>query len=268
MTGSPPPSSDTSSLLRIQGLGRSFGGVQAVKDLDLIVNEGEISALIGPNGAGKTTVFNVVTSLFPPSAGDIFLRLPDGREETISYWSSDLVCRAGIGRTFQNIRLFEDLTVLDNVKLGLHTHTRGGLLGALFRLRATRQEEQEVNVASWKYLEFVELADRAHETASSLSYGEQRRLEIARALATQPRLLLLDEPAAGMNSSETEELMGLIGRTRDCGVTIFLIEHDMKLVMQISENIHVLDHGELIAEGAPEEIQANPQVIEAYLGTQ
>ncbi len=262
----PAEAAPAEAMLVVDDLSRHFGGVKAVQHVSFKVKRGAISSLIGPNGAGKTTVFNVLTNLFPPTTGRIKFLDNAGRLSDITGLRTDRICEAGIARTFQNIRLFDDLTVLDNVKMGLHLHTGSGVASALFRTGRFRREETQVERASWKYLAFVGLEDRAHEPASSLSYGERRTLEIARALATEPRLLLLDEPAAGMNPQETVVLVALIRRIREHGVTVLLIEHDMKMVMEISDHIYVLDHGELIAEGAPEEVRANKKVIEAYLG--
>jgi branched-chain amino acid transport system ATP-binding protein len=252
-------------VLKTRGLTKHFGGVKAVQSVDLTVTEGIITALIGPNGAGKTTAFNLITGMLPITAGTMDFHGRSGSRHDLRGMRTDRVARLGIARTFQNIRLFSDVPALDNVKLGMHPRTRRGAFSAIFRLPA-RAEEKEVADAAYRYLDFVGMADKSHELAKNLAYGEQRRLEIARALALDPTLLLLDEPAAGMNPHETESLMELIQRILGLGITIFLIEHDMKLVMGISDHIVVLDHGALIADGTPLEVKANPDVIRAYLG--
>jgi len=249
------------ALLELQGMTKIFGGVTAVNDVSLRVEAGRITSLIGPNGAGKTTLFNLATGLYTPTAGRL---LVDGREAR--GLRTDRIVRLGIARTFQNIRLFGALSVLDNVRLGMHARIRSGALAAVLRTPAMRQEERDVTRRAMALLDFVGLSSQAGELAGSLAYGDQRRVEIARALAADPKLLLLDEPAAGMNPSETVGLMNLIGSILERGTTIFLIEHDMKLVMRISHTVHVLDHGELIASGPPEAVQGNPAVIAAYLG--
>ncbi|HEX3424897.1 MAG TPA: ABC transporter ATP-binding protein, partial [Acidimicrobiales bacterium] len=238
-----------------------FGGVTALSEVDLHVDKGEIAGLIGPNGAGKTTVFNVVTGVFQPTAGDIVF---DGK--SLLGKKRYQVTKLGVARTFQNIRLFPDMTALENVMVGADAHHRTSVPSAMLRLPRHRTEEREGRVRARELLELVGIPHRAEETARNLPYGDQRRVEIARALATAPKLLLLDEPAAGFNPREKRALSDLIGTVRDSGYTILLIEHDMGLVMNICDRISVLDFGRKIAEGIPAEIQANERVINAYLG--
>ena len=273
-----------SSILKVENVTMQFGGVVAVDNLNLEVNEGEIVALIGPNGAGKTTAFNVITGVYQPTNGAVWFQgdkivenHPQGKlkklykgEEAGSYThvlapTPDKITQLGMARTFQNIRLWKSQTVFDNVLIAMHCRTHTNFLAASFRMNHREEQEQRERVA--QLLETVGLYDVKDELATSLPYGKQRRLEIARALATDPKLLLLDEPAAGMNPQETQELTAFIGQIRsDFHMTVFLIEHHMDLVMDISDRIYVLDFGKLIAQGTPEEIQNNNRVIDAYLG--
>lgn len=253
---------DSRPILQADEVQKHFGGVKAVEKVSLSVKPGSITSLIGPNGAGKTTFFNTVTQLIPLTGGRIRFDHNDSSHDLATMEPFE-IARIGITRTFQNIRLFKDLSTLDNIKVGLHARTRGGLFAALW---GNLREEREIAGAALHYLEFVGLLHLAETNSDSLSYGDQRRLEIARALASGPSLLLLDEPAAGMNPQETQELIRLINRIRTAGVTVFLIEHDMKVVMSISDYIYVMDYGELIAEGKAEEVKKNPKVVEAYLG--
>lgn len=254
-------------ILEARGLSMDFGGLRAVDRVDMQISEGEIVALIGPNGAGKTTFFNCVTGMYVPTEGSVRIAPPNGVEQEITGLKPNRIAERGLARTFQNIRLFPNMTVLENVMIGRDCRLRSGLLGAILRDRRTRAEEEQVISDSYTILKKIGIHRYVNDLAKNLPYGAQRRLEIARALATEPFLLLLDEPAAGMNPQETRALDDLILRLRsDEKLTIFLIEHDMSLVMRLSERIYVMDYGKLIAHGTPQEIKGNPVVIKAYLG--
>ncbi len=251
----------TETVLQIQGASKRFGGLQALSDVHMQIRRGEVYGLIGPNGAGKTTFFNVITGLYTPDSGQFVLAGKPYKPQAVHQ-----VARAGIARTFQNIRLFADMTALENVMVGRHTRSSSGVLGAMLRSKSFLREEAAIAAKAQELLDYVGIGHLAHLRARTLSYGDQRRLEIARALATEPQLIALDEPAAGMNATEKRVLRALIDKIRADGATVLLIEHDVKLVMGLCDRLTVLDYGKVIAEGTPAQVQSNEKVIAAYLG--
>ncbi len=250
-------------LLEVRSISKRFGGVRALDGMSLSVDEGEIVGLIGPNGAGKTSFFNVITGILPADEGEIFFQ---GGQQSLRGLSSDKILKKGLARTFQNLRIFKNMTLLENIAVGMYSRTQSSLWSAFFRTRRFHVEEKKVFKRGMGLLDLMGLANQGNEIAANLSYGNQKRLEIARALATEPKLLLLDEPVAGMNPSEKEEISNLIRKIQKRGIAVLLIEHDMKVVMPLSNRVVVMDDGKKIAEGPPEEIRKNPRVIQAYLG--
>jgi branched-chain amino acid transport system ATP-binding protein len=248
-------------MLEIQGITQRFGGVTALDDVSFRIREGEITGVIGPNGAGKTTLFNIITGIYSQTSGSIRLK-----ESDVSGLAPERLARLGLVRTFQNVELFGRMTVLENAMVGLHTKGRSGIVASMFKLPGHLAEERRIREQARSWLAFTGIADLADTTAANLPFGKGRMLEIARALASEPRLILMDEPAAGLNNRETQELAALIRRIREMGVTVVLVEHDMELVMDICDSIVVLNLGRLLAHGAPREIQENPHVVAAYLG--
>jgi len=248
-------------MLRVEGITQVFGGITALNDVTFAVADGEIKGVIGPNGAGKTTLFNIVTGIYRQTAGNVYLG-----DERISFLPPEKLARRGMVRTFQNVELFGRMTVLENVMLGLHTKSGSGILSCAFKLPGHLKEERRIREKAMSCLDFVGIGEQASTTADNLPFGKGRLLEIARAMALDPKIILLDEPAAGLNSRETLELGHLIGRIRDLGVTVVLVEHDMELVMDICDSIMVLNLGRKLAEGTPLQIQENPEVVTAYLG--
>ncbi|MFH2012827.1 MAG: ABC transporter ATP-binding protein [Pseudomonadota bacterium] len=248
-------------ILHASNIRKTFGGLVAVSGLDIEIREGQIKAIIGPNGAGKTTVFNIITGVLPPTNGEIKFQ-----GQPITRLKSHKISSLGISRTFQNVQLFNNMSVIENVMIGRHPRSNSGIMSSILSLSKKRKEEKEIRKKAMEYLEFIGLEDRCNDFPDNLPFGKQRLLEIARAMATEPKLLLLDEPASGLNTKETQNLSHMITEIRDRGITILLVEHDMELVMGISDEIIVLNSGQKIAEGLPREIQENDEVIKAYLG--